>query len=202
MGRQARHTVQGGGGARWRSRSLAVAQRIWTHGGRRYEHGAARRRTALQSCKPEWPSAAQTLVTSCTHHLLTHHLLTHHFAHSRLPLQRPVRAQVLALTKLRHAHIVSCVGVLVEPPTFGLVLEYCSGLDLRTTLRKCSTPAGFVLRAASGVASGMVYLHSKGILHRDLKGAWRCTLAPACPPSPHTIALSLHTGLSSHHRPL
>lgn len=62
------------------------------------------------------------------------------------------------------------MGVLVEPPTFGLVLEYCEGLDVRTALEWPITP-GLVMRVAEGVAAGMTYLHGEGLLHRDLKGA-------------------------------
>ena len=35
----------------------------------------------------------------------------------------------------------------------------------------CPTPPGFALHVAEGVASGMAYLHRKGIMHRDLKSA-------------------------------
>ena len=75
---------------------------------------------------------------------------------------------------LRHENIVRCFGVVVTPPTFGLVLEYCERRDLSELLGG-PTPAnmaeGFVLRVASHVAAGMLYLHAQGIMHRDLKSA-------------------------------
>ena len=80
------------------------------------------------------------------------------------------RAEVAALTQLRHPHVVQYLGAVQEPPTHCLVLEYCAGGDVRTALRS-ATPPGFVLRAAEGIASGMAYLHRKGIMHRDLKSA-------------------------------
>lgn len=84
--------------------------------------------------------------------------------HSLTPLP-----QVELLTRLRHPNIVRCLGVLIEPPTIGLVLEFISGHDLTRALRK-PTPPGFALGVARGVACGMEHLHSRGILHRDLKG--------------------------------
>ena len=80
------------------------------------------------------------------------------------------RAEVSALTQLRHPHIVQCLGAVVEPPTHCLVLEYCEGGDVRSALQKL-TPPGFALHVAEGVASGMAFLHRKGIMHRDLKSA-------------------------------
>ena len=55
------------------------------------------------------------------------------------------RAEVAALTQLRHPHIVHYLGAVQEPPTHCLVLEYCAGGDLRSALR-AAVPAGFVLR--------------------------------------------------------
>ena len=78
--------------------------------------------------------------------------------------------EVLALARLRHPNVVRCVGVVVEPPSFGTVLEYCSGGDLSTAL-EAPTPPGFLHRVGLDVAAGMAHLHEQTILHRDLKGA-------------------------------
>jgi serine/threonine protein kinase len=77
--------------------------------------------------------------------------------------------EVRALKRLSHPHIVDCLGILIEPPTYGLVLELCQS-DLSTALRS-ATPPRFLLNVAEGVCSGMVYLHAQAIMHRDLKGA-------------------------------
>ena len=78
-------------------------------------------------------------------------------------------SQVELLTRIRHPNIVRCLGVVIEPPTIGLVLEFISGLDLTHFLRN-PTPAGFTLTVSHGVAKGMAHLHHLGVLHRDLKG--------------------------------
>ena len=83
---------------------------------------------------------------------------------------REWRKEVLALCQLRHPNVVHCIGVVVAPPSFGLVLEYCAGGSLDLALSR-PTPPGFVLQVAIGVAAGMVHLHGRGVLHRDLKGA-------------------------------
>ena len=80
------------------------------------------------------------------------------------------RTEVRALTQLRHPNIIQCLGVLVEPPTYGLVLELCDGRDLSSALG-AATPPGFLLRVASGVTAGMMHMHGQGIMHRDLKGS-------------------------------
>jgi len=79
------------------------------------------------------------------------------------------RAEVRALTRLHHPNVVRCMGTVVAPPTYCLVLEYCDGGDVRQALLKGGTPPGFFWRVAEGVANGMAYLHRKGVLHCDLK---------------------------------
>eukprot|EP00962_Isochrysis_galbana_P020801 scaffold6107_cov130-Isochrysis_galbana.AAC.10 len=80
------------------------------------------------------------------------------------------RAEVSALTQLRHPNVVEYLGCVVEPPTYCLVLEYCPGGDLYAALRR-PTPPGLAAGVLRGVAAGMTYLHSRRYIHRDLKSS-------------------------------
>ena len=80
------------------------------------------------------------------------------------------RAEVDALTKLRHPNIVQYLGCVVSPPTYCLVLEFCDAGDLYRALR-FPTPAGLAMRVARSVCAGMAYLHRRQIMHRDLKSS-------------------------------
>mmetsp|Transcript_19477 Transcript_19477/g.58856 ORF Transcript_19477/g.58856 Transcript_19477/m.58856 type:complete len:1008 (+) Transcript_19477:234-3257(+) len=80
------------------------------------------------------------------------------------------KAEVAALGQLRHPNVVRCWGVVVGPPMRGIVLEHCSGGDVRHALQGL-TPPGFFARVAEGVATGVAYMHSMGMLHRDLKSS-------------------------------
>ena len=80
------------------------------------------------------------------------------------------RAEVDALTRLRHPNIVQYLGCVVSPPTYCLVLEFCDAGDLYRALR-LPAPPGLFLRVARAVAAGMAYLHRRQIMHRDLKSS-------------------------------
>ena len=67
------------------------------------------------------------------------------------------RAEVAALTELRHPNVVEFLGCVVEPPTHCLVLQFCEGGDLYEALRR-PTPPGLALKVGRGVAAGMLYL--------------------------------------------
>ena len=79
------------------------------------------------------------------------------------------KREALAFARLHHPNIVRCLGLVVEPPSYGMLLELCDGGDMCMAQRG-GTPPGFVLRTATGVAAGMLHLHAQGVLHRDLKG--------------------------------
>ena len=74
------------------------------------------------------------------------------------------RAEVDALTRLRHPNIVQYLGCVVSPPTYCLVLEFCDAGDLYRALRLPSPP-GLFLRVARAVGAGMAYLHRRQIMH-------------------------------------
>lgn len=64
------------------------------------------------------------------------------------------------------------VAACKKPPVFCIITEYMSGGSLRKYLRNqnpYSLPPKLVLKLALDIARGMQYLHSQGILHRDLK---------------------------------
>ena len=84
---------------------------------------------------------------------------------------------------MRHPNVLRFVGVCCEPPNLCIVAEFLSGgsvYDLLHTNKRL--PAGhaagqlrlsapLALRLAADVAAGRTYLHSQGIIHRDLKSA-------------------------------
>ena len=80
------------------------------------------------------------------------------------------RTEVQALQKLHHPNIIRLLGSVYHqhPLTFCLVLEYCDAGDLASALAK-TVPADFFFHVATSVSKGLVYLHSRGLIHRDIK---------------------------------
>ena len=80
-------------------------------------------------------------------------------------------AHGLFLHNTRHTNIVNFLGCCLEPNRVGLVLEYCHRGTLKHLLR---THAGNIpwstkISMLLDVAKGVHFLHSKNIIHRDLK---------------------------------
>ena len=64
------------------------------------------------------------------------------------------------------------VAACKKPPVFCIITEYMAGGSLRKYLHQQephSVPIELVLNLSLDIARGMSYLHSQGILHRDLK---------------------------------
>ncbi|CAL8265816.1 unnamed protein product [Lota lota] len=74
------------------------------------------------------------------------------------------------LRKLKHPNIISFKGVCTQAPCFCILMEYCAQGQLYEVLRagRRVTPS-LLVDWASGIASGMNYLHLHKIIHRDLK---------------------------------
>uniref|UniRef100_A0A673LDQ0 Mitogen-activated protein kinase kinase kinase n=1 Tax=Sinocyclocheilus rhinocerous TaxID=307959 RepID=A0A673LDQ0_9TELE len=74
------------------------------------------------------------------------------------------------LRKLKHPNIISFKGICTQAPCYCIIMEYCAQGQLYEVLRagRKITPR-LLVDWASGIASGMNYLHLHKIIHRDLK---------------------------------
>lgn len=87
-------------------------------------------------------------------------------------LEKQFTSEVAMLFRLQHPNIITFYGACKKRPVFCIITEYLAGGSLRQYLHQQephSVPLNLVLKLALDIASGMQYLHSQGILHRDLK---------------------------------
>lgn len=80
--------------------------------------------------------------------------------------------EVALLSRLHHCNIVEFVSACKKPPVFCVITEYLPGGSLKSFLHKrepYSLPLEKVVSLALDIVRGMEYLHSQGVIHRDLK---------------------------------
>lgn len=78
--------------------------------------------------------------------------------------------EINSLRLLNHPHIVNLVEVLKSGKYIGIVLEYASGGELFDfILRHKYLKENVARKLFAQLVSGVDYMHSKGLVHRDLK---------------------------------
>lgn len=82
--------------------------------------------------------------------------------------------EALVTSQIHHPNLVGLIGVIIDPPSLGLVLEYCNKGGMHHYVfsdEECSHDISWptMLKLLHDVAKGMVVLHANHIVHRDLK---------------------------------
>ena len=79
--------------------------------------------------------------------------------------------EVSVLSAIRHPKIVQLFGACLKQPHLCIVEEMMDGGSLHAVLHnmKCDLDLDDIIRIANDVALAMEYLHTKNIVHRDLK---------------------------------
>ncbi|XP_077221085.1 protein kinase superfamily protein [Tasmannia lanceolata] len=91
---------------------------------------------------------------------------------TRALLEKQFASEVRLLSRLYHPNIVQFIAACKKPPVYCIITEYMSQGTLRMYLHKkdpYSLSTETILRLALDISRGMRYLHSQGVIHRDLK---------------------------------
>ncbi|KAK2992226.1 hypothetical protein RJ640_005713 [Escallonia rubra] len=95
-----------------------------------------------------------------------------HKEETRALLEQQFKSEVALLSRLYHPNIVQFIAACKKPPVYCIITEYMSQGTLRMYLNKkepYSLSTETILRLALDISRGMEYLHSQGVIHRDLK---------------------------------
>jgi len=86
-------------------------------------------------------------------------------------MHKYIEREMATLRDMRHPNVVQFMGLSRNGTEVFIITEYISGGDLRKLLKDESKELSWLLRArlATDCAYAMTFLHSKGLIHRDLK---------------------------------
>lgn len=83
-----------------------------------------------------------------------------------------LKLEIQLLQDLRHPHIVRYLGTSSDETHLNIFLEYVPGGSIAAMLKQYNTfPEPLTRNFTRQILDGLSYLHSRNIIHRDIKGA-------------------------------
>lgn len=81
------------------------------------------------------------------------------------------KQEVSTFRKTRHENLVLFMGACMKPPRLAIVTSLCKGMTLYKHIHIMKEKFGMsrTIMIAQQISQGMGYLHSRGIVHKDLK---------------------------------
>lgn len=81
------------------------------------------------------------------------------------------KQEVSTFRKTRHENLVLFMGACMKPPRLAIVTSLCKGMTLYKHIHIMKEKFGMsrTIAIAQQISQGMGYLHSRGIVHKDLK---------------------------------
>jgi serine/threonine protein kinase len=84
---------------------------------------------------------------------------------------RSIQTEISLLTKLDHKNIVKYIDIIETKTNINIILEYIEGGSLHNIVKLNGMPECLVCVFTKQILEGLDYLHTQGIIHRDIKGA-------------------------------
>ncbi|KAJ1346685.1 Mitogen-activated protein kinase kinase kinase mlk-1 [Parelaphostrongylus tenuis] len=118
-----------------------------------------------------------------------------------------LKREAVVINRLQDPNIIHLLGVCLEHPHIGLVLELCEGGSLKKLCQKLVNsfvPVRVLVDWAAQIASAMCCMAAEGLMHRDLKAdnvlvkERVCTcITSACTPTSAAQTIHLHNGIQA-----
>jgi mitogen-activated protein kinase kinase kinase 13 len=86
-------------------------------------------------------------------------------------LNRASEVDIRMLKALEHPNVIRTLGVSTKDICPCIIMEYCEQGGLFDVLQRRKVTKALFCKWSSEIADGMAYLHSKKVVHRDLKSA-------------------------------
>lgn len=94
--------------------------------------------------------------------------------------EQEIRREAALMSILEHPNLATYIGACLQPGCMFILTElYPTNLQTVVEDTSVSLPLPLMLRISLGIANGMKFLHSLGLIHRDLKRFVQCSSFPS-----------------------